>query len=1076
MRTSLLLLCLFLFSGLMRGQIQIKEEEKNTDLPIPYVDNNSYWRKMAKVGKAELNPVVKVMPAVYTGSVLRASCVVNRTTIDIPFFDESVYQSENSITVDPNNEFVVLNSNNSCPKPVDKFYGANYNVSMDGGNNWNGDEKGINGDNFGDPAVAINRDGRYFVGYINRDLGQSVNYSDDKGKTWTTVEVASIGVSNSAVLDKNHLWLDNAAESPYQGHIYNAWTPMRMTNDGQIVVSRSIDNGETWEDVIPISNDIEAVSHCQGVNLSTGPNGEVYAVYSVYDHFPAGENACGFSKSLDGGATWTSGKRILENISGIRNYSSLGKNMRVNSFPSMAVDVSDGPNNGNIYIAFSNIGVPGVSAGIATDIYLIVSKDQGETWSTPRKINQDEQANAQQYFPWICCDPETGVLSVVFYDDRNVGGNQVEVFCANSFDGGDTWDDFKVSDVAFTPSPIPGAATGYMGDYLSIYSQNGKVYPCWADNRSGTVMTYCSPYEIHLVNGPSDLIANLNEETGEVNLSWTCTPGDGFQHYAIYRNGEKVATSSETSYDEILTSYDYFEYKVYAIYEEDLMSVGEQALLKRGQVNIALASTVISHEMSSNETALFPFTVSNPGQLPLEYEFRLESIETKRSLSYCEANGGGDRRYIQRVRLADLDNTSEHSAYSDFSELKAHLEGGEDYELIVDVDKVTRKDYCATYIDWNNDGDFDDDKEFVLMENSPGYGPYKASIRVPHQRNSEDVRMRIRLAFGDLPPACGDVEKGETEDYTISYQNWLELSNTTFSLNGGEEETHQLKFNTNKLESGTYKMNLHISSNAAENSHLIVPVQLTVGENPFDIKASSSAEEVCEGSYVQLDVEVADAASCSFLWSSTPEGFTSTLKNPEVTVNHSTSYQVAVTKAEETAYASVAISSHPWPVIDLGGDKEAYQNEVVSIGTDEQEGVSYLWSNGATTPKIEVAYSGEEIDIYNLMATSAFGCSENDVVIIHWKEGVATAEVMVEDGFKLYPNPAKTKVSLAIFKELSNGASLQIFDMQGRCILTEDKLNGGEGHILDISQLPKGVYTFLLKSNGKYAQEKLIVQ
>ena len=68
------------------------------------------------------------------------------------------------------------------------------------------------------------------------------------------------------------------------------------------------------------------------------------------------------------------------------------------------------------------------------------------------------------------------------------------MYVASSNDGGLTWEDFKVSDVAFTPAAIPNLADGYMGDYLGISAVGSKVYPTWTDNRSGTAMTYVSPF------------------------------------------------------------------------------------------------------------------------------------------------------------------------------------------------------------------------------------------------------------------------------------------------------------------------------------------------------------------------------------------------------------------------------------------------------------------------------------------------------------------------------------------------------------------------------------------------------
>jgi hypothetical protein len=75
---------------------------------------------------------------------------------------------------------------------------------------------------------------------------------------------------------------------------------------------------------------------------------------------------------------------------------------------------------------------------------------------------------------------------------------------SNSYDGGDTWEDFRVSDVAFTPSPIPGLAASYMGDYLGISARGGMVYPVWPDNRNGYIQSFVSPLKrIQGLNLPS---------------------------------------------------------------------------------------------------------------------------------------------------------------------------------------------------------------------------------------------------------------------------------------------------------------------------------------------------------------------------------------------------------------------------------------------------------------------------------------------------------------------------------------------------------------------------------------------
>ena len=200
------------------------------------------------------------------------------------------------------------------------------------------------------------------------------------------------------------------------------------------------------------------------------------------------------------------------------------------------------------------------------DIYIIKSIDGGDTWADPIRINQDEAGlGHEHYFPWITVDPENGVVSAIFYDDRNVGGTDCEVFCANSEDGGQTWEDFQVSDVSFTPAPISGLAGGYMGDYLGIIARGGWVYPVWCDNRTGSVMTYCSPYQTNPLSRPKDLVGMVTFETGDVDLEWSYIEGEGFLNFNIYRDDVLIGTATDTVYTDALPDYGLYTYKVTAL-------------------------------------------------------------------------------------------------------------------------------------------------------------------------------------------------------------------------------------------------------------------------------------------------------------------------------------------------------------------------------------------------------------------------------------------------------------------------------------------------------------------------------
>ncbi|HAS42814.1 MAG TPA: hypothetical protein DCS93_20195 [Microscillaceae bacterium] len=497
-----------------------------------YVDNQKYWKDLINQGLVAPNPKVVVPAAIYRSSTLQGRGLLYTNSVDV-LITSNASQSENSIFINPNNPMNPLNANNSVQLNPLQLFGTSGFSSTNRGDNWTGQEQGTGGNNGGDPSVVIDNNGRFYSGFIGANRGQGVAFSDNGGTTWTAVSAGTVSIPG-AILDKNHLWIDNATGSAFEGNLYNTWTRLENghANNNEIEIVRSTNRGASWSAPVNISSGVNAGNHNQGVNIQTGPNGEVYAVWAVYDSWPSDETALGFTRSTNGGATFTNATRIISNIRGIRNTQT-SKDMRVNSYPCMAVDVSDGPNRGNIYIVWTNIGTPGTNTAGSIDIYMIRSTNGGTTWSTPTKVNQDPIGN-ENYFPWIACDPVTGNLSVIFYSDRNVSSSQVEVFVANSRDGGNNWDDFRVSDVAFTPKPIPGLATGYFGDYLGIAARDGIVYPVWTDNRTSAAQAYVSPF---VLDNP------ICQEETNLTLTNTTTTSGEMEHYQVSQDIEVAGPS-----------------------------------------------------------------------------------------------------------------------------------------------------------------------------------------------------------------------------------------------------------------------------------------------------------------------------------------------------------------------------------------------------------------------------------------------------------------------------------------------------------------------------------------------------
>lgn len=255
-------------------------------------------------------------------------------------------QSEMSVAVSPLDNHIILVSANATNFPVTTIYGTGVYWSTDGGITWQGFDQPPTGNNKGDPAAAIDLNGYFYVGGIAPNSGQGIMRSTNGGNNWVYFQVSN-PASPFGLLDKNHLTVDNNPNSPHAGNLYAAWSDFGQSIWPPIEFARSTDRGEHWIN----EQNISANEFSQGVNLQTGPNGEVYATWAIpQTTTPFTEKALGFNKSTNGGQNWGIPTRAIENIHGIRAPNNgpyfQPYNIRANSFPSMAVSQITG----HIYI------------------------------------------------------------------------------------------------------------------------------------------------------------------------------------------------------------------------------------------------------------------------------------------------------------------------------------------------------------------------------------------------------------------------------------------------------------------------------------------------------------------------------------------------------------------------------------------------------------------------------------------------------------------------------------------------------------------------------------------------------
>ncbi len=140
---------------------------------------------------------------------------------------------------------------------------------------------------------------------------------------------------------------------------------------------------------------------------------------------------------------------------------------------------------------------------------------------------------------------------------------------------------------------------------------------------------------------------------------------------------------------------------------------------------------------------------------------------------YCNSSGSNTSyEYIERVVLNTIDNTSgDNGGYGDFTNLNTTLSNGLSYDITLTPGFVSNayNEVWAVWIDFNKDGDFEDQDELVLQDNSNG--TINSSITIPNTVLNGITRMRVSMQYNNTPPACSNFTYGEVEDYYVIIEN-----------------------------------------------------------------------------------------------------------------------------------------------------------------------------------------------------------------------------------------------------------------------------------------------------------------
>ncbi len=362
-----------------------------------------------------------------------------------------------------------------------------YYWSEDAGKTWQSGTLKSSSGVFGDPVIIADAEGSFYYAHLSDPEGGGwsserlldrivIQKSVDGGKTYN--DGAYCGLSHPKDQDKQ--WLVN---DPKSGALYCTWTefdkynsPDTARDHSRIQFSKSTDGGKTWSDGVAISqfegDCLDDDRTTEGAVPAVGPNGEVYVAW-------AWNEKIWFDRSFDTGKTWLKQDIVAATQPGGWTFEIPGIT-RCNGMPVLVCDLSNGPNRGTLYLNWADQR----NGTDDTDIWLSKSTDRGQTWSAPRRMNDDGKGK-QQFLTWLAIDQTTGFLYTVFYDRRAYDDEKTDVYVAVSQDGGNTFANLKISDSPFDPNKFV-----FFGDYNHISAHAGVVRPIWTRLEKGTLSVW----------------------------------------------------------------------------------------------------------------------------------------------------------------------------------------------------------------------------------------------------------------------------------------------------------------------------------------------------------------------------------------------------------------------------------------------------------------------------------------------------------------------------------------------------------------------------------------------------------
>ncbi len=480
-------------------------------------------------------------------------------------------------------------------------------------------------------------------------------------------------------------------------------------------------------------------------------------------------------------------------------------------------------------------------------------------------------------------------------------------------------------------------------------------------------------------------------------------------------------------------------------------------------------------------------------------------------LNYCGSQGNNvNDEYISRVQLGSIDNSSgAGNGYSDFTNLSTSLSKNVSSTISI-TPTWTGTQYNEAYsvwIDYNQDGDFNDAGEQVFTRSATQNSPVSGSFTVPSSALEGATRMRVSMKYNGIPTACESFSYGEVEDYTVT-------------ISGGTADTEAPSAPTNLSANNVTETTVDLSWNASSDN---------VGVTGYDVYQGSSLLGSATGTTAQITGLTANTSYSFYVEAKDAEGNISAASNTvSVTTSGAPAVNYCASQGNNSSYEwidLVALNGMSNATGDDGGYAD-YTNQVASLPYGSNtinisagfSGSSYteywkIWidyNKNGTFESSELVVSGSSSSSATLSGTftvptsalagttrmrvsmkynaaqtacESFSYGEVEDYTVNIGQSVNAIATTTQEGqelgnetiasfeAKLYPNPVSGNI-LNVSMNDARETTYQVFDMMGKKVLKGNLSSG----TIQVNGLSSGVYLLKLNDGQKEVAKKFIKQ